>query len=173
MRTPQGFTLIELLVVIAIIGLLSSVILASLAQARMKSRVAKRYADFHQVQVALENYFDANGSYPSTSNTWLSVCKSEGDGPWGRDRSGANGYIPNLAPTYIGILPVDPTGCLGVGVTEGYHYTSNGSGYKFQTAYFYDDAELCLPGGTYADPSRLSNSGAYVCAFFTPEFAGR
>lgn len=60
----KGFTLIELLVVIAIIGLLSSVVFASLNSARGKARNAKRMADLQEIQKALEFYYDANGAYP-------------------------------------------------------------------------------------------------------------
>lgn len=63
--TRQGFTLIELLVVIAIIGILASIVLASLNSARIKSRDARRVADIKQIQLALELYFDANRSYPT------------------------------------------------------------------------------------------------------------
>lgn len=56
--TERGFTLIELLVVIAIIGLLSSVVLASLNTARTKSRDARRLSDIRQIQTALELIFD-------------------------------------------------------------------------------------------------------------------
>lgn len=66
-NTKKGFTLIELLVVIAIIGILSSVVLASLSTARQKSRDAKRISDIGQIQLALELFFDANQSYPSTT----------------------------------------------------------------------------------------------------------
>lgn len=65
-NTKKGFTLIELLVVIAIIGILSSVVLASLSTARQKSRDAKRISDVGQVQLALELFFDANQSYATT-----------------------------------------------------------------------------------------------------------
>lgn len=63
-RSAQGFTLIELLVVIAIIGILSSVVLASLNSARKKGRDARRVADVKQLQLALELYYDANQTYP-------------------------------------------------------------------------------------------------------------
>ncbi len=66
-NTKKGFTLIELLVVIAIIGILSSVVLASLSTARQKSRDAKRVSDVGQIQLALELFFDASQSYPSTT----------------------------------------------------------------------------------------------------------
>ncbi len=45
----RGFTLIELLVVIAIIGILSSVVLASLNSARAKGRDSRRVSDLKQM----------------------------------------------------------------------------------------------------------------------------
>ncbi|MFA5838896.1 MAG: prepilin-type N-terminal cleavage/methylation domain-containing protein [Candidatus Paceibacterota bacterium] len=82
MKKNKGFTLIELLVVIAIIGILSSVVLASLNSARQKSRDARRIADIKQVQLALELYFDSNANYPTA--------------------------LSALAPSFIPVIPVDP-----------------------------------------------------------------
>jgi type II secretion system protein G len=61
----SGFTLIELLVVIAIIGLLSSIVMASLAGAKVKARDAQRISDSHQIRNALELYRTTNGYYPT------------------------------------------------------------------------------------------------------------
>lgn len=64
-KNIRGFTLIELLVVIAIIGILSSVVLASLNSARLKARDVKRIQDVRQLKIALELYYTENGFYPS------------------------------------------------------------------------------------------------------------
>jgi general secretion pathway protein G len=52
-RHKTGFTLIELLVVIAILGLLMSIVLASLNASRVKARVSKVRADLDQMRRAI------------------------------------------------------------------------------------------------------------------------
>ena len=86
LRESKGFTLIELLVVIAIIGILSSIVLASLNSARKKGRDARRVADVKQLQLALELYYDANGQYPTALDTAHLVT-----------------------PGYIAAIPTDPS----------------------------------------------------------------
>ena len=66
MKKQKGFTLIELLVVIAIIGLLSTLAVVALNNARMKSRDAKRISDVKQIQTALELYYNDANAYPAT-----------------------------------------------------------------------------------------------------------
>ena len=59
----KGFTLIELLVVIAIIGILSSVVLASLNTARNKGADAAIKADVDSARAQAELYYDAGQTY--------------------------------------------------------------------------------------------------------------
>ena len=78
-NSKKGFTLIELLVVIAIIGILSSVVLASLNSARKKSRDARRVADIGQIKLALELAFDKNSTYPQVAYTAaMAALKTDG-----------------------------------------------------------------------------------------------
>ncbi len=116
LKQNKGFTLIELLVVIAIIGILSSVVLASLNTARVKARDTKRKADLNQIAIAMQFYYDDNGYYPK-----------EGDGANGKIGEGA-GLNAMLAP-YISVVSHDP---LGPGDSSYYYY--------------YDGNQLCTDG---------------------------
>ena len=71
----KGFTLIELLVVVAIIGLLASIVLASLNTARAKTRNAKRAQDIKTMQTVLELYrSNNNGKVPVATGWKCSDC---------------------------------------------------------------------------------------------------
>lgn len=59
----KGFTLIELLVVIAIIGILSSVVLASLNSARNKGSDAAIKANLANIRAQAELLYDTNSDY--------------------------------------------------------------------------------------------------------------
>lgn len=123
MYMKRGFTLIELLVVIAIMALLSSVILTTIATARVKARLTKRVSDLREVKVALDLFYDMNGTYPSTGGTNRSECPS-----WGSYT--ANNVIPGLAPTYISVVPSEPT-MDKANNQSCYIYVSNGIEYAF------------------------------------------
>ena len=60
----KGFTLLELLFVIAIIALLSSIVLANLANARQKAVDSRIAEDYIQLRNASEVYYSDHGSYP-------------------------------------------------------------------------------------------------------------
>jgi len=72
-RTQQGFTLIELLVVVGILGVLMALLVPSLAEARLKAKVAKTRAELHAVCTALESYFSEHNDHPPAQ----SFCAGE------------------------------------------------------------------------------------------------
>lgn len=150
----SGFTLIELLVVIAIIGILSSVVLASLNTARAKGRDAKRLSDIRQIQIALEMYYDSNGFYPNPGWGWRSECNS-----WGGFT--ASNVIPGLVPTYIPIFPSDPT-MDKTNSTSCYLYLSNGTDYALLDHNIIDVGFSYLTQPTFFDPTRDSGSNGCI-----------
>jgi len=63
-KNNLGFTLTELLVVIAIIGILATVVLASLGKARTRARTARTIAELRNLSQTFEIYHLDNNDYP-------------------------------------------------------------------------------------------------------------
>lgn len=95
-NSDRGFTLIELLVVIAIIGILASVVMASLNSARAKGRDSWKKSQLKNMQTALELYYNDNGRYPAGG------CDT---GSWSSSNNCA-GYIAGMS-TYMSNLPTN------------------------------------------------------------------
>lgn len=79
LNRTKGFTLIELLVVISIIGLLSSVVLASVQSAREKAMLAKTVSEMKSFQNAIELYRSQMGYYPDEINLSYSYGNYDDD----------------------------------------------------------------------------------------------
>lgn len=165
-KTNKAFTLIELLVVVAIIGLLSSVVMASLNGARSKARDVKRKAELKQMQTALELYYDTNSVYPINGG-WMSSELNDG-----ATNNGGN-WIPGLAPTYISTLPKDPRGGAGIysacaGWKSAYLYRSDGANYKLLSHCAPENS--WLSSDSFYDPNRptwawMICSGGSACSY--------
>jgi prepilin-type N-terminal cleavage/methylation domain-containing protein len=127
----KGFTLVELLVVISIIGLLASVVLATISTARRHVRDNSRLSDMKSIELALELYWQANNVYPGTTAQYgENTAGSPSCGGWDvsfddKDGDGILFIDPLVEGGFISKVPVDPqnTGACGVnGQAPSYAY---------------------------------------------------
>lgn len=176
----RGFTLIELLVVISIIGMLSSIVMVSVASAREKGRDAARISQIHQIDLAVQLYIADNNKAPDLGGTCgpaalSSVCiarSSENGSAWQAFTSDIQKYMSKV--------PNDPcaTGCKSADSSYplGYTYVAPGA-VKFQCVTDANgpcpqsDAELKLSYQLYAPlerqqvPTGVKSLGS---SFFNP-----
>jgi|SRR3989338_8236138 len=117
-KQERGFTLIELLVVIAIIGILSSVVLASLNSARLKARDVRKQADFKQISTVLAFYYDKYETMPANLVPGTEVC----DG--GPNQAQYDSLMTSfISDKFLGQIPRSPGG----GTYCYYNYGANNS----------------------------------------------
>lgn len=147
-RSRSGFTLVELLVVIAIIAVLSAVGLVMYGTAQKSGRVSRRIQDLKAMQTALELYYNANKTYPLTDGTATTP-------PTWRVISTSDTFLaPQLVPTYMPAIPVDPS-------NGKYEYASNGTDYKLRAK----DATEMTPSDYATQPNLIdpANDGGTYC----------
>ena len=94
-----GFTLIELLVVIAIIAVLIALLLPAVQAAREAARRAQCTNNMKQLGIALHNYHDVVGSFPTSF--WRDTLNPNGT----TDVSNRHSWISMILP-YIEQAPI-------------------------------------------------------------------
>jgi len=103
----QGFTLMEIIIALTIVAIVATVGFISYTSTIVKVRDARRKEDLRQIVTALQTYYTQNGQYPPAGpcayGDSCHVYSSAGDA-----------WIPDLVPTYLVRLPIDPSdGCDG------------------------------------------------------------
>ncbi|MEI7452441.1 MAG: type II secretion system protein [Candidatus Falkowbacteria bacterium] len=140
-KKVKGFTLIELLIVIAIIGILATIAVISLQNARVKSRDARRLSDVDQMQTALTLYYRDKGKYPAIS-----------------DFVAGGSLIATTSAgtvTYMALIPTAPTPADGTcsNSDNAYHYSPSSDFKKYTIYYCLGEKTADVGSGNHAATS--------------------
>ncbi|MDD4901407.1 MAG: prepilin-type N-terminal cleavage/methylation domain-containing protein [Patescibacteria group bacterium] len=122
-KNNRGFSLTELMVSVSIIGSIATLAGAQMDDILPLARDAQRKANIHQVQTALNLYYDDHGQYPITASNEPSVA-------------GWQSIVPILESAdqmYVPEMPRDPLD------TGEYVFKYWSDGQKFKIAYETED----------------------------------
>jgi general secretion pathway protein G len=149
----KGFTLIEILIVVAIIAILASIVLVGLGPAQQSGRDARRLADLHEIQNALEIYYNKCGFYPGTAN-----CASSASAA---DMTAVNTAVQGSSLGITQNLPKDPSSA------GAYFYASFSNGTTYTLG-----AKLENPNNSvftnYSAPTNIP--GGHTCTVANQEY---
>lgn len=158
-----GFTLIELLVVIAIIGVLTGIGVTSFSSAQVKGRDTSRKSDLNTIRLALEQYFNKNGSYPCATAAGTGACTTNSTTYYAIPSNWA--ALVNSPNNFVTDLPIDPRS----GTCQVYYYGArvlSGSTKAYQYTLF---AKLENTSDAAAGDKTDPSIGTTVSASKTPE----
>jgi prepilin-type N-terminal cleavage/methylation domain-containing protein len=122
-KNEKGFSLSELIVVMSIVSTVSAVGTTQIDDIIPTARDAQRKANIHQVQTALNLYYDDNLKYPISSTTMPSVAS------WNEMKN----ILENPSNIYMPEVPADPLN------TENYVFKYWSDGNTFKLVYETED----------------------------------
>ncbi len=151
----RGFTLLELLVVVAIIGILTTIVIFAINDAKRKGADASVKSNLGGARSQAEVYYNTNTSYP---NTYTGVCDVG-------SASGAEGIgnAVNAAAKSVGIpanlVAVNSDGQLGQATCR-----ENGVAWAVEVPLkSFSDSFWCIDSTGQAMKSSTTLGSGYVC----------
>ena len=171
---PRGFTLVELLVVIAIIVVLMAILFPVFSRVRERARKTKCQANLHQLAMALKQYREDHGRYPSAP--WY-------DDTIGRYRGGFSDLYPDYIDNTEVLLCPDDLEAKGLGakISQNIYSSYNGQAtnprgdnWALQEVYYnYNGYDFSGAPGSAVNSTGVDNGGGADDLYFAvllPEF---